>query len=114
MLSDDYITTPIYIKTKALTVQPGAIVHLSHLMVDYKAEEDLYVAVEYRYNRQDSFKTTTFQKVHEENGAVYFGISALEFRIIFSCASAKNFRIYSLSASYKVIDKRAIRGIYVQ
>jgi len=109
-----YITTPIYLKTKPITIQPGAITHLSHLMFDYKAEEPIYVAVEYRYNRQTQFKTTSFQRVHEENGAIYFGISALEFRITISCASAKDFRIYSIGASYKVVDKRAIRGIYVQ
>jgi hypothetical protein len=106
--------SPIYLRTKPISLQPGALTHLSHLMIDYSSAQPIYIAVEYRYNRQAVFSKTIFQKVHEENGAVYFGISALEFRIIISCASAENFRMFALNASYKVVDKRAIRGIYVQ
>jgi len=69
--------------------------------------------LQYRYSTDDAWSETAEQALNEE-GAAYFGITALEFKIGLKAASVANMEPNgSVLVSLQGSDRRTIRGINV-
>lgn len=69
----------------------------------------LSVALDYRYNKGDAWKRTTFKPVNKEGNA-YIRASGTEFRVVIRCANYDDFALDYVHVRWQSSDKRALRG----
>jgi hypothetical protein len=72
---------------------------------------DVYVAVDYRYNKADAFTRSAYVKVNKE-GFARIQITALEFRFCVGVVYFAGTSLYSFIVHWQLSGKRTIRGMY--
>jgi len=76
-----------------------------------ESTEDVYVRLYYRNSKNDSWSESPDVKVNDE-GAAYFGISAVEFRVKVWANQSEGNNLDSISVRWNRIDNRTVRGVY--
>ena len=71
----------------------------------------LSAAVDYRYNTNEAFTTSTY-KIASRNGTVTPIVSGVDFRIRIKSSTSTDFDLDYVVVRAKLVDKRMVRGIY--
>lgn len=110
--SDAAVSSPAQeIVTDIIDFKLRGIKALESVAVGTNLTENLYVAVDYRYDYQSTFQTTAWMQCNKE-GVVYPTISAVEFRIRIKTDTYDDFELDYLHLNYKIVDKRSSRVGY--
>lgn len=68
-------------------------------------------ALDYRYNRSNSFERTSFVQINDQNVAS-LRVAGVEYRITVKCDDYEDFNLDYIKLRYNMSDLRNIRGVY--
>lgn len=95
--------------TDILDMNNRGVKTITQVSVGVDNTQDLYVAVDYRYNKKDAFKTSPWKILNNE-GVAFPIVSGLEFRIRIKNLVNDQFDLDYLMIGIKFSDKRYKRG----
>lgn len=106
----------VYLVTDIIDLGLRGVKHIFGVEVGTDTDENLEVALDYRYNRANSFNRTAFTRVNGE-GVAFVACSGVEFRIVIhvsepEAGSISSFDIDYFTCRWQLSDKRDIRGTY--
>ena len=100
----------ILIVTNSFDMKFTGVKTISNIDIAYESNADLEVAVDFRYNYNEPFQRTRFQKVNIEGNA-FLRVHGLEFRIVIKCSDKTDFVLDYATVRYQADDKRNVRGL---
>ena len=106
-------STDIRLQTSAFDVRRQAFKTIHDLQVLYSDITNLRVAVLYRYNHTEAFRTWGPVKVNPQ-GVVTCMVTALEFKIRLLGTPGDNPQVTGIEVRWNLVDKRSVRGLYTE
>jgi len=85
---------------------------LESIELGIDSEVEIYAAVQWRSKKRETWQTTSFKQVNSL-GNVYIGVEAVEFRIVLRSYIKADVNLDYINISYKISDRRFIRGVNV-
>ena len=89
-----------------------ALKHISVIELGIETSSDLYVALEYNYNKTATYKTTNFRKVNPD-GFVHIPVTAINFNIIILALETTELKLEYVKIAHKYVDNRNTRGVEI-
>lgn len=100
---------PLEIVTDTLDFQYRGMKTIEYIQVGTDLSSGLLAAVDYRYDKNAEFQTSPFVHVNKE-GVAFTKAAGVEFRLRVKAESFTPFEVDYITVSYKVTDKRYVRG----
>jgi hypothetical protein len=79
------------------------------IQFDVECVDQLYAAIDYRYRKDQEFKTTRWTALNS-SGVAHLRTAGVEFRIRLKSLVRSNFELSYISIQFKFIDRRFSRG----
>lgn len=98
-----------YIVTSEIDMSTASIKTITTLSVDYRSSEDVFVAVDYKYHRNEDWKRSKWVVLNREGNA-RVNVSGLEFRIAVMTMDYEGFELDRIQVRWQKSDKRITRG----
>ena len=105
---EDIEFNPIHIVTDIMDFKRRGMKHIEEIQFGVSSDVPLYAAIDYRYKKSDSFRTTKWVRVNNE-GVAKAVCSAVEFRIRLKSKLPGEFDLSYIKVQHKYIDQRFTR-----
>lgn len=102
---------PLHIVTDTIDLNYRGMKTIEYIHIGTDTDEDLYAAIDYRYDKKDDFTTSAFTKVNKE-GVAFTRVAGVDFRVRVKTLTYNQFDIDYINIHYKVTDKRYVRGAH--
>ena len=99
---------PVHICTDIIDFKRRGMKHIEDLQFGVSANMPLFAAIDYRYKKDESFRTTKWIRVNDE-GVAHVPCSAVEFRIRLKSLVTGTFDLSYIKIQHKYIDQRFTR-----
>lgn len=103
------IPNTVMLATDAIDMGYRGMKTIEAIQVGTDTDESLEVAIDYRYDKSDTWQTTNYVATNQE-GVSFIRIAGVEFRIRIKNTTYNYFEIDYINIQYKRTDKRYIRG----
>lgn len=105
---DTLITEPVEICTDIIDFKRRGLKSIESMQFDAISELSLFASIDYRYRKQDEFKTTQWSQLNAE-GVAHIRTAGVEFRIRLKGLDHGTFDLSYISIQFKFIDQRFTR-----
>lgn len=105
---DELITEPVEICTDIIDFKRRGLKSIESMQFDAISDTILFAAIDYRYKKQDEFKTTPWTQLNNE-GVAHIRTAGVEFRIRLKGLDHGTFDFSYISIQFKFIDQRFTR-----
>ena len=106
--SDTVIADPVEVVTDIIDFRRRGLKSIEIMQLGLDAEVEVYVAVDYKYRKDEDFKTTQWYIVNND-GVAHPRIAGEEFRFRFKTIDHGSFDLSYVNVGYKFIDHRFTR-----
>lgn len=96
------VTSPFDMSTTELKT-------ITEIGADVRSTDDVYVAIDYKYSRNDAWSRGPWHLLNKERNA-RVQVAGLEFRVVLRCAAFAGFELDHLQVHWQRDDKRVTRG----
>lgn len=104
------LSTPVIsLLTDTLDFGYSGMKSVAAIQVSAEHQEKLYVAVDFRYDRTESWRTSRWIRLNKE-GVAFLNVAGIEFRVRVKNLAPDELKIDYINIQYKRIDKRFVRG----
>lgn len=102
------ITDPVEICTDIIDFKRRGLKSIESMQFDVISNTTLFAAIDYRYRKQDDFKTTKWSQLNSE-GVAHIRTAGVEFRVRLKGLDHGIFDLSYISIQFKFIDQRFTR-----
>lgn len=105
---DTLLTNPVAICTDIIDFKRRGLKSIESMQFDAISEVPLFASIDYRYRKQDDFRTTQWSQLNNE-GVAHIRTAGVEFRIRLKGLDHGTFDFSYISVQFKFIDQRFTR-----
>jgi len=105
---DNVETDPVAICTDSFDFERRGLKSIESIQTDAISEVPLLMAIDYRYNKKEEFRTTEYTPLNNE-GVAHIRTAGVEFRIRLKGLDGGTFNLSYFSIQFKFIDQRFTR-----
>lgn len=106
---DTLITKPVSICTDIIDFKRRGLKSIESMQFDAISNTILFAAIDYRYKKDEDFRTTQWSQLNNE-GVAHIRTAGVEFRIRLKGLDHGTFDLSYISVQFKFIDQRFTRG----